>query len=53
MTNETHNTKPRRRWYQFSLRTLLIVVTLSTIPLCWVGWELEHCENITDETATD
>jgi len=32
----------RRRWYQFSLRTLLIVVTLSTVPLGWVGWKLEQ-----------
>ena len=36
-------TRPkRRRWYQFSLRTLLIVVTLSAIPLGWVGWKLEQ-----------
>jgi len=42
MTNETPNTKPRRRWYQFSLRTLLIVVTLSAVPLGWVGWKLEQ-----------
>jgi len=42
MTNETHNTKPRRRWYQFSLRTLLIVVTLSAVPLGWVGWKVEQ-----------
>jgi hypothetical protein len=32
--------KPRRRWYQFSLRTLLIVVTLSALPLGWVGSKL-------------
>ena len=30
-------TKPKRRWFQFSLRTLLIVVTLSAVPLGWVG----------------
>jgi len=42
MTNETPNTKPRRRWYQFSLRTLLIVVTVSTVPLGWVDWKLEQ-----------
>ena len=42
MTNETHNTKPRRRWLQFSLRTLLIVVTLSAVPLGWVGWKCEQ-----------
>ena len=42
MTNQTPNTKPRRRWYQFSLRTLLIVVTVSAVPLGWVGWKLEQ-----------
>ena len=29
--------KPRRRWYQFSLRTLLIVVTLAGCGLGWLG----------------
>jgi len=43
MTNETPNTKPRRRrWYQFSVRTLLIMVTISAVPLGWVGWKLEQ-----------
>ena len=32
--------KPRRRWLRFSLRTLLIVVTVLSVPLGWVGWEM-------------
>ena len=32
--------KPRRRWLRFSLRTLLIVVTVLSIPLGWIGWRL-------------
>jgi hypothetical protein len=28
---------PKRRWFQFSLRTLLIVVTLLALPLVYVG----------------
>ena len=32
--------KPRRRWFRFSLRTLLIVVTVLSVPLGWVGWRL-------------
>ena len=28
--------KPPRRWFRFSLRTLLIVITLLA---CWLGWE--------------
>ena len=30
---------PKRRWYQYSLRTLLIVVTLLAIPSGYVGWQ--------------
>lgn len=29
------NDKPRRRWFRFSLRTLLVVVTLMGV---WLGW---------------
>jgi hypothetical protein len=32
--------KPRRHWFRFSLRTLLIVVTVLAIPLGWVGWKM-------------
>jgi hypothetical protein len=31
--------KRRRRWFQFSLRTLLIGVTLAAIPCGYVGWQ--------------
>ena len=32
--------KPRRRWFRFRLRTLLIVlVTVLSVTLGWVGWE--------------
>jgi hypothetical protein len=31
--------KRKRRWFQFSLRTLLIVVTLLAAPLGYVGWQ--------------
>ena len=29
----------KRRWYQFSLRTLLIVVTLLAVPCAYTGWQ--------------
>ena len=35
--------KPRRRWFQFRMSTLLIVVTLSTLPVGYVAWEREQC----------
>ena len=31
----------RRRWYQFSLRTLMLFVFVCAIPSAWVGWDLE------------
>ncbi len=31
--------KPRRRWLRFSLRTLLIVVTVLAVLLGWIGWK--------------
>ena len=34
-------TKPRR-WFRFRLRTLLITVMLLSVPLGWVGWELDQ-----------
>ena len=34
------NSKPRRRWWQFRLRTLLVAVVLLSIPLAWVAYSL-------------
>jgi hypothetical protein len=31
--------KRKRRWYQFSLRTLLIGVTLLAVACAYVGWQ--------------
>ena len=31
--------KRKRHWFQFSLRMLLIVVTLLAVPLGYVGWQ--------------
>ena len=32
--------QPRRRWFRFRLRTLLIVATVLSVTLGWVGWRL-------------
>ena len=34
--------KTHRRWFRFRLRTLLVMVTLLSVPLGWVGWELDQ-----------
>jgi hypothetical protein len=33
--------KPKRRWYQFSLRTLLVLVLLASIGLSWLAVKME------------
>ncbi len=33
---------PKRRWFQFSLRTLLIVMLIIAIPCAWVGRKIEQ-----------
>ena len=33
----------RRRWYQFSVRTMFLVLALTSLPLSYVAWEREQC----------
>jgi len=33
--------KRKRRWFQFSLRSLLIFVTLLAVPMAHIGWQAE------------
>jgi hypothetical protein len=35
-------TKPKLRWYQFSLRALFVVVTLCAIPCSWLAVKLQE-----------
>lgn len=32
--------KPKRRWYQFSLRTMFVGMTVACLVLAWVGYSL-------------
>ncbi len=36
LSNEA-NAKPKRRWFRFSLRTMLVAITIVTV---WLGWNL-------------
>jgi hypothetical protein len=44
MESEPSKAEPpnrKRRWFQFSLRTLLIGVTLVAVPLGYFGWQVK------------
>jgi hypothetical protein len=38
------DSKPKLRWFQYSLRTLLVFVTLSAVPCSWLGWKIRQAE---------
>ena len=42
IATEMETSKTRRRWFRFRLRTLLVLVTVLTVPLGWVGWEMDQ-----------
>jgi hypothetical protein len=42
MADQPANPKPKLRWYQFSLRTLLIFVTLFAIPCSWLAEKMQQ-----------
>ena len=33
-------TKPKRRWFRFSLRTLFVLVTIISLPFGWIAYQL-------------
>lgn len=41
VSNAAEPEGPRRRRYQFKLRTLLIAVVLLSTPLAWIGWQVK------------
>jgi hypothetical protein len=42
MPEKPATAEPRRRWHQFSLRTLLIGVAITSFPLAWIGWQVKN-----------
>ena len=33
---------PKHRWYQFRLRTLLLVMTVLCVAFAWIGWRMQR-----------
>ncbi|MCH7695097.1 MAG: hypothetical protein IIB73_02195, partial [Proteobacteria bacterium] len=44
MVNDT----PRRRWYQFSFRTLLVVMLVSVVAVGWIGRRIQRAQRNRD-----
>ncbi len=40
--DESDPPKPKLRWYQFSLRELMVLVLVCSVVSAWVGWKLEQ-----------
>jgi len=34
--------RPRRRWLQYSLRTLLVFMVLASVPMSWLAVKMHH-----------
>ena len=42
MTSEPTKPKPRRRWWQYSLRTFFVVLTVLCMCFCWIAWRVHR-----------
>ena len=51
MSTTTQPPKPERRWYQFSLKTLLVVMTVSCLAFAWIGSRLRRAQENRDRVA--
>jgi hypothetical protein len=43
--------KTRRRWFQFGLGTMIVVMTVLAIPLGWLGWQIKYIRDRRDFRA--
>ena len=44
-TSQAHASKPKRRWFQFGLRTLLLAMLVAGVGFGWLGRELQLARN--------
>ena len=47
----TNTTKPKRRWYQYRLRTLMLLMFVAALGLGWVGWKVQRIRSELKATA--
>ncbi len=43
--------KPKRRWYQFRLRTLLLAILVLSLPLSWFAWRMKQARRQKEAVA--
>jgi hypothetical protein len=36
---------PKRPWFQFSIRSLFVLVAIAAVPCVWMAWKMEHKRN--------
>ena len=51
MSTTTQPPKPKRRWYQFSLLTLLVVMVLSCFVFAWIGSRMRQAQENRERVA--
>ncbi len=44
--------KPKLHWYQFSLKTLLLVMLMSCVAFAWIGWRMQQARENRARVAT-
>lgn len=44
-------TAPKRRWFRFSLRALLVLIAIIAIPLAWKVNQVRHQRNVANQIA--
>ena len=53
MSTITQPPKLKRRWYQFSLKTLLIVISVMCVGFAWIGWRMQRARTNRNEPVEE